>query len=134
MFWNSNAYPMQKALARFRSRYALNADTKDVLSDLINWLGDQYRNSTEWPHDTFIQVLMGADRFDKEAVSKDIKEGLQSLEEFSTTLIDKLESLHATLTFEQRQQIAEDLEKFERVYRQWHGWKCRQRPNHKKVA
>lgn len=134
MFWNSNAYPMQKALARFRRKYALNADAKVVLNDLINWLGDQYRNSIEWPHDTFIMVLMGADQFDKEAVSKDIQEGLQSLEEFSTTLIVKLEALHATLTFEQRQQIAEELEKFERTYKQWHGWKCQQRINHREVA
>jgi hypothetical protein len=134
MFWDANAYCMQKALIRFRHQYALNSDAEAVLENLISWLGDQHRSRVKWSSDSLIRVLMGSDYFDKASVSDDILSGLQTLEKFSATLIDKLAALHATLTAQQRRQIADDFEKYEHVQKQWHGWSRGHRLRHREVA
>ena len=134
MFWNTNEVPVMTALARFRNKYALNAEAAAVLDELIDWLGEQQRHRKALSQDALLQVLLGSEQFDKDALSKEIKFELESFEMTSTMLVDKLAALHATLTDRQRQLIADDFEKHEITQKQWHGWSGTHRSPHKAAA
>ena len=135
MFWNSDEERMQKALARFRDKFELGADANRALEDLINWLAKQHAaRSEEWSHEELLQALMGPDDFDQESVLKEVKDGLQALETFASTLVAKLAAFHAALTAEQRQQLAEEFKKHGHKHRRWLGWNRKHRLHHRDAA
>lgn len=131
MFWKSQEEHLHKVLSEFAEDGDLSENSRKTLKELSDWLTKMKEESREeWPHEEFLELLLGEQEFDKEMVIKEVLDKLRTFQEFVITLVDKLAVFHASLSDAQKLRIREQ---FKKRGTKWHGWRGRH-GKHKAVS
>ena len=132
MFWRHDEEQMETALVRFGETLDLTENSKSKLTNLTDWLAESRQQAREeWSHEELFESLMSEQEFDKDAIVQEVHDSLRTLEEFATTLIDKLADFHSTLTDEQKARLSEEFGQRGKEHRGWSGWHRRHRLKHR---
>ena len=122
MFWRHDEEQMETALVRFTEKLDLTENSESKLKDLTDWLAESRQQAREeWSHEELFESLMSEQDFDKNTIFQEVHDSLRTLEEFATTLIDKLADFHSTLTDEQKVRLSEEFGKRGKEHRGWSG-------------